>query len=96
VWYYEAVEERTMGKIDDGLYQKLAAEPDQSVALIVRTAGDPQPHLQRLAELGLDVRRRFKMLPGVAVTGSANAALKLLGEGWVTKIEEDRPVHTMR
>ena len=84
-----------MSKIDSGLHQKLAADPKQSVALIVRTGGDPAPHLPRLADLGLQVERRFKLLPGVSVTGSAEAALKLLEEDWVDKIEEDRPVTTM-
>jgi hypothetical protein len=85
-----------MEKIDDALYRKLAADPGQSVALIVRTRGDPTPHLSRLEQLGLQVGRQFKLLPSVSVTGLAGAALKLLDEGWVEKIEEDRPVRTMK
>lgn len=85
-----------MDKIESNLQQKLAADPEQSVALIVRTRGDPTPHLSSLAELGLQVRHQFKLLPGVSVTGSAGAALSLLDKDWVAKIEEDRPVTTMR
>jgi len=84
-----------MGKIDQALHQKLAADPDQSVALIVRTEGDPTPYLSRLAELGLQVGHQFRLVPGVSVTGQAAAALSLLDETWVVKIEEDRPVTTM-
>ena len=84
-----------MKKIDDALHQKLVADPDHSVALIVRTQGDPAPHLSRLEQLGLRVGRQFKLLPSVAVSGRAGAALKLLEEDWVEKIEEDRPVRTM-
>jgi len=84
-----------MTKIDRAFHQKLAADPKQSVALIVRTEGDPTPHLSRLAELGLQVGHQFRLIPGVSVTGPAAAALALLDEGWVVKIEEDRPVKTM-
>jgi hypothetical protein len=84
-----------MDKIDKALHQKLAADPEQSVALIVRTDGDPMPHLSRLAEFGLQVGHQFRLVPGVSVTGSAASALLLLHEEWVIKIEEDRPVTTM-
>lgn len=84
-----------MEKIEEALHQKLAADPEQSVALIVRTDGDPTPHLSRLAELGMQVGHQFRLVPGVSVTGSAASALLLLSEKWVIKIEEDRPVTTM-
>jgi len=85
-----------MDKIDQALRQKLAADPERSVALIIRTDGDPAPHLQRLAELGLKVEHQFRLVPGVSVTGRAAAALLLLDETWILKIEEDRPVTTMQ
>jgi hypothetical protein len=85
-----------MDKIDSVLHQRLAADPEQSVALIVRTDGAPAPYLPRLAELGLQVGHQFRLVPGVSVTGSAGAALLLIEEKWVIKIEEDRPVTTMR
>ncbi len=85
-----------MGKIDKALHQKLAAHAEQSVALIVRTDGDPTPHLPRLAELGLQVGHQFKLVPGVSVTGPAAAGLLLLDEKWVLKVEEDQPVTTMQ
>jgi len=85
-----------MKKIDRVLHSKLAADPQQSVALIVRTEGDPTSHLPRLAELGLQAGHQFRLVPGVSVTGSAAAALLLLEEQWVLKVEEDRPVRTMQ
>ena len=85
-----------MDKIANGLLQDLAADPEQLVALIVRTEGDPTPHRSRLAELGLQAGHQFRLIPGVSVTGPAAAALSLLDEEWVVKIEEDRPVTTMQ
>jgi len=84
-----------MEKIDSALRQRLTADPEQSMALIVRTDGDPTPHLSRLAELGFRVGHQFRLVPGVSVTGSAAAALSLLEEEWVIKVEEDQPVKTM-
>jgi hypothetical protein len=85
-----------MEKIDSALRQKLIADPEQSVSLIVRTEGDSTPYLSRLTELGLNVGHQFRLVPGVSVTGSAGAAMLLLEEEWVIKIEEDRPVTTMQ
>ncbi len=84
-----------MSKIDNALRRNLAADPERSVALIIRTTGDPTPHLPRLAELGLRVGHQYKLVPGVSVAGRASAALSLLDEEWIVKIEEDRPVKTM-
>jgi hypothetical protein len=97
MWYDGGIEEaQIMGKIDKALHQKLAADPEQSVALIVRTDGAPAPHLPRLAEMGLQVGHQFKLVPGVSVSGTAAAALLLLDEKWVLKVEEDQPVKTMQ
>lgn len=79
-------------KLDGRLQRKLANAPDQTVSLIVRTAGDPTPHLARLSELGMQVTHQFRFLPGVSVTGPAQAALALLGESWILSIEEDKPI----
>jgi hypothetical protein len=83
-----------MEKIDPSLRSKLASAPEQTVGLIVRTVGDPTPHLERLTELGLEVGRQFRLLPGVSVTGRARAALSLVNEVWILKIEEDLPITT--
>ena len=81
-----------MDKIDAALRERFTAAPDEVVGLIVRTDGDPTPHLMRFGEMGMRVERRFRLLPGVSVTGRACAALSLAHEPWVLKIEEDRAV----
>ena len=84
-----------MEKMAPTLHQKLGASPDSIVALIVRTDGDPVRYLPRLAELGFAVGHQFRLLPGVSVRGRARAALSLLDEAWVLRIEEDQPVAAM-
>jgi hypothetical protein len=83
-----------MEKMARALRRKLVSAPEQVVGLIVRTDGDPTAHMARLSALGLRVERKFNLLPGVSVTGRARAALKLVGEEWVLRIEEDVRVST--
>lgn len=83
---------RESDKLDGRLRRKLADAPDQTVSLIVRTAGDPTPYLARLTELGMQVTHQFRFLPGVSVTGPAQVALALLSESWILSIEEDKPI----
>ena len=71
-----------MDKIESSLQEKLAADPEQSVALIIRTDGDPTPHLPRVAELGLQVGHQFKLVPGVSVTGPAHRLQSSLSARW--------------
>ncbi|MGQ9501462.1 MAG: hypothetical protein ACUVSF_08370 [Anaerolineae bacterium] len=84
-----------MEKMAPALYRKLGESPESIVALIVRTDGDPARYLPRLAELGLAVGYQFRLLPGVSVRGRAQAALSLLDEAWVLRVEEDQPVTAM-
>ena len=84
-----------MEKLDPALRTRFARAPEQTVGLIVHTDGDPSPHMHRFAELGFAVGRKFRLLPGVSVTGQARAALSLMKETWILKIEEDRPITTM-
>jgi len=84
-----------MEKLDPALCTRLARAPEQVVGLIVHTDGDPAPHMHRFSELGFTVGRKFRLLPGVSVTGQAQAALTLVKETWILKIEEDRRITTM-
>jgi hypothetical protein len=84
-----------MEKLDPALRTRFATAPEQVVGLIVRTDGDPAPHMHRFVELGFTVGRKFRLLPGVSVTGQARAVLTLAKETWILKIEEDRPITTM-
>jgi hypothetical protein len=84
-----------MAKIDPDLEQQLRANLDDEVDLIVRTKGDVSPHLSWLASAGLRVKQQYRLTPGVAVSGSGQAALQLLNQDWVLSIEPDAPVTTM-
>ncbi len=84
-----------MAKISPELVQQLKAKPEQMVDLIVRTDGDATPHLAWFASAGLQVRQQFRLSPGVAVSCSGRAALKLLEQTWVISVEPDAPVSTM-
>ena len=83
-----------MQKIDPALHSKLSSAPERIVALIVRTDSDPTPHLDRFSALGLKVQHKFGLLPGVSVTGTARAALSMVNEVWILRIEEDLPIAT--
>ena len=84
-----------MAKISADLEQQLKQIPNQTVDLIVRTAGDASPYLDWLASAGLEVKQQYRLSPGVAISGSGQDALKLLTQNWVVSIELDRPVRTM-
>jgi hypothetical protein len=84
-----------MAKINPELEQQLRSMPNRSVDLIVRTAGDTTPRLEWLASNGIQVRHRFRLSPGVAVTCTGQAALTLLDQAWVVSVEPDAPVTTM-
>ena len=81
-----------MDKMSAALESRLASVPHQAMDLIVRTQGDPEPFTARLQELGFSVRHRFRLLPGLAITGPAGRVSTLLDEDWIVSVEEDRPV----
>lgn len=84
-----------MAKISAQLEQQLKDMPNRTVDLIIRTDGDATPYLDWLAQAGLQVKRQFKLSPGVAVSGPGRDALKLLTQHWVVSVEPDAPVRTM-
>jgi hypothetical protein len=84
-----------MAKISPELEQQFRAKPGETVDLIVRTQGEATPHLDWLAAAGLQVKQQFKLVPGVAISGSGQNALQLLNQDWVMSVELDAPVTTM-
>lgn len=84
-----------MVKISSELEQQLRSMPNRMVDLIVRTEGDVTPHLDWLNSAGFQVKQKFRLSPGVAVSCTGQDALKLLEQDWVTSIESDAPVSTM-
>lgn len=81
-----------MIKIEPKLEQRLQAMPNRTVDLIVRTTDDPTPHLDWLTAQGIEVKRVFRLSPGVAVSAPGRDALKLLDQDWVMIIELDEDV----
>ncbi len=89
-------EERAVGtKADVILIEKLKANPEAEVHLIVRLKRDAGHDLSRLSAMGLRVRHRFRLTRTIAVTGRAADCLDLIDEPWVESVEEDKPVTTM-
>lgn len=84
-----------MATIDPKLEQRLQDMPNRAVDLIVRTDGDPTPHLEWLAANQIEVKQIFKLSPGVAISAPGRDALKLLAQEWVLSIEVDEGVRTM-
>ncbi len=84
-----------MATIDPKLEQRLHDMPNRAVDLIVRTTGDPTPHLDWLAANGIEVRQVFKLSPGVGVSCPGRDALKLLDQEWVISVELDAPVSAL-
>ncbi|HXV41486.1 MAG TPA: hypothetical protein VEC96_00355 [Anaerolineae bacterium] len=84
-----------MAKIDPKLEQRLQDMPNRAIDLIVRTAGDPSPHLDWLAANDIEVKQVFKLSPGVAVSCPGRDALKLLNQDWVVSVELDEAVRAV-
>ena len=84
-----------MAKMNAALEAEIKAmAADDTIKLIVWTAGDATPHLDWFAAEGIEVRQQYKLKPGVAVTCSAAGAQKLIDAVWVVEIKEDGAVHT--
>lgn len=76
------------------LARKWRATPDAPVQAIIRTIADPKEVSAIMEERGLTVVRRFSLLPALTISGPARDVLALASEDWITRIEEDNPVHT--
>jgi len=81
--------------LSPALRRQLEASPQALVRVIVRTEGDAEAHHSEAEALGLHVHRVFRLMPGLAVEGAAEAVLRLADQSWVISIEVDRAVHTM-
>ena len=83
-------------KFAPGLRERLAASKTTQVYLILRVQGDPAQYRAQVEQAGFEVRRAMRLVPGFAVTGPASAALALADASWLTQVEPDRPIHTMK
>ena len=82
-------------KIDPALTALRQADPQATVAAIVRTAGAAEAHRAEVEGSGLTVRRVFRLVPGLAVEGKVARVLALADHPWVTSVSLDREVHVM-
>lgn len=71
-------------------------DPKRGVNLIVHLAKPPSEAVALLEERGVKIRHRYSLMRAVAVEISAQEALRLEKETWVTRIEEDREVRILR
>lgn len=83
-------------KIDPALIALRQADPQATVAAIVRTEGAAEAHRAEVEGSGLTVRRVFRLLPGLAVEGQVAAVIALADRPWVKSVSLDREVHVMR
>ena len=81
--------------LDPALRAQLIALGDAPVDLIVRTRDKPDARVDACAALGVTIRYRYNLLPGLAISAPASAALRLAGEPWVDRIEPDRAVRAL-
>ena len=84
-----------MPKIKAALAEQLREAPDETFDLIVQVDGDVTPHLKWLASEGIQVKRQFRLRPGVAVSCSGQDGLRLAAAKWVVSVELDAPITTM-
>lgn len=81
-----------MSKIDTSWEQTLRENPDIDVDAVVRTIDVDAAESGDWEAWGLQLRHTYRLVPGAAVTGPAQALLELAQEPWVTHIEPDQEV----
>ena len=81
-----------MAKINAELQEQIKSLSSKTFDLIVRTDGDAGPYVDWCREEGIEVKQQFRLSPGLAVTCSGEAALKLLDQAWVKSVELDKSV----
>lgn len=84
------------GELIEKLKKIARKDPKRGVNLIVHLAEPPSEVLSLLAVRGVKIRHKYCLMRAVAVEISAQEALRLEKEAWVTRIEEDREVHILR
>ncbi|MCB0191240.1 MAG: hypothetical protein KDJ65_04780 [Anaerolineae bacterium] len=84
-----------MAKINAELQQQIKSLSSKTFDLIVRTDGDATPYLDWCREEEIEIKQQFRLSPGLAVTCSGEAALKLLDQAWVKSVELDQSITTM-
>jgi len=85
-----------MVDVDPVIQEAWQSNPNESVDLILRISGDVSQLAVALEQRGIAVKRRFRLTHSLAIRCSGKAALQLLKEPWITRVEADRPVKALR
>jgi len=83
-------------KVDPELEQAWQRAPQEEIRVIVHVQGDPALYTGDIEALELSVSRVFRLTNTLAVHGPAFRVLQLADRAWVSKIEIDQTITTMR
>ena len=70
--------------------------PQARVSVIIHTENDPRQYVETAQEKGLAITHAFRLTRTLAANGPAQIVLDLLHASWVTKIEPDQKITTMK
>jgi len=70
--------------------------PQAQVSVIIHTEGDPKQYVETAQQKGLSITHAFRLTKTIAANGLAQIVLDLLQAAWVTKIEPDQKITTMK
>ncbi|MFO7917265.1 MAG: hypothetical protein R6V13_04205 [Anaerolineae bacterium] len=84
-----------MPKVDAELRKSWRKNPGTHFDLIIHTEGNGGERRESLEDLGVEIKRRFRLMGGVSVRCTGRTALKLARRSWITRIEADRPVSAL-
>jgi len=84
-----------MAEIESSLERALASNPAEEVDLILRLESSPPDLMEALEKHGVEVRRRFRLSRSISVRCRGSAALALLDEPWLKRVEDDRPMRAL-
>ena len=76
-------------KADAELRKALLAQRNEPVKLIVRVRGDVTALGAELADMGVEVLRRYRLTRSLSVRCTGSKAIKLLDQPWVERIESN-------
>jgi hypothetical protein len=98
IGYIQRVEQRkgTVMKANPEWIEQWQTAPHAEISVIIHTENDPRQYVQAAEAKGLSVIHVFSLTKTIAVRGFTQVILDLLEESWVTKIEPDRKITTMK
>ncbi|MBI2849287.1 MAG: hypothetical protein HYX88_04070 [Chloroflexi bacterium] len=70
-------------------------DPDKRIGLILHPHVTVDQCIALLANHQVEIKRRFRLIPAVAIEAMPREALRLASEPWVKFLEEDRQVKAL-